>query len=66
MGDDVFFCKTLPFFDKSYATKYKIASPEEAAKFSVEHLTDYHKSLKNVFGFHAEIGYKNYCEISMR
>lgn len=66
MGDDVFFCKTLPFFDQSYAAKYKIAKPEDAAKFSVEHLTDYHKGLKSVFGFHAEVGFRNYCEITKR
>ena len=66
MGDDVFFCKTLPFFDQSYAAKYKIAKPEDAAKFSIEHLTDYHKGLKSVFGFHAEVGFRNYCEITKK
>ena len=66
MGDDVFFCKTLPFFDRSYAAKYKIAPPEEAAKFSVEHMTEYHRNLKRVFGFHAEVGFENYLKISSR
>ena len=62
LGDDVFYCKTMPFFSRYWRQNFRFPSREDALRFSVEHIPkDVHLTKKPI-GFHSQIGFDNYTE----
>ena len=62
LGDDVFYCKTMPFLSRYWRQNFRFPSREDALRFSVEHIPkDVHLTKKPI-GFHSQIGFDNYTE----
>ena len=62
VSDDVFYARTLRCLFPSYRRDFVFPSPEIAGRFSIEGNRDYLPSDKPPVGFHAEMGFRNYCE----
>ena len=57
-GDDVFYCKTMPFFSPAWRHRFRYPSVDVALRFSVGF--DYPTPSEKPLGFHAT-GFDEYC-----
>lgn len=62
VGDDVFYCKTMPFLSRYWRCNFKFPSREEALRFSVEHVAPDLRLINPPMGFHSQIGFNNYIK----
>ena len=62
LGDDVFYCKTMPSLSRYWRKNFRYASREEALQFSIEYLPPDMKMTVPPIGFHSEIGFQNYIK----
>lgn len=62
VGDDVFFCKTMPFFSGKWRATFRIAPPELAARFAIEHAHRWIPEDRPPMGFHAPYGFGEYVK----
>ena len=62
VSDDVFYARTLRCLFPSYRRDFVFPSPEIAGRFAIEGNRDYLPSDKPPVGFHAEVGFRIYCE----
>ena len=60
VGDDVFYCKTMPFFSSYWRKTFKFPSIEEAIGFSIEHIPPGVPIEKPPVGFHSARGFEEY------
>ena len=60
LGDDVFYCKTMPSLSRYWRKNFRYANREEALQFSVEHIPQDMKMTVPPIGFHSETGFQNY------
>lgn len=58
VGDDVFYCKTMPFLSREWRASIVYAPPEVAGRFSVEHNDEFFPKDRQPFGFHARYGFE--------
>lgn len=62
LNDDVFSMRTLRCLFPSCRREFVVPTPEIAGRFSIEGNRDCFPSNEPPVGFHAEIGFRNYCE----
>ena len=62
VSDDVFYARTLRCLFPSYRREFVFPSPEMAGRFSIEANRNFFPVDRPPIGFHAEIGFRNYCE----
>ena len=62
VGDDVFFCKTMPFFSSHWRKTFNIAPPELAARFSIETINRWIPTDEPPMAFHSAYGFRQYVE----
>lgn len=62
VGDDVFYCKTMPFFSRYWRRRFKFPSRKEALRFSLEYLVPDVDLDEPPIGFHSPTGFKIYTE----
>ena len=62
LGDDVFYCKTMPFLSRYWRKNFRYANRKEALQFSVEHIPPDMKMDMMPIGFHSVIGFCNYVK----
>ena len=62
LGDDVFYCKTMPFLSGYWRNNFRYASREEALQFSIEHLPPDMTITMPPLGFHSAVGFDNYVK----
>lgn len=63
VGDDIFYCKTMPFISRKWRNNFRYADIPEALKFSIEHLSESMELLSPPMGFHSEFGFRNYVKL---
>ncbi len=61
VGDDLFYCKTMPFLSRKWRRAFRYPTREEAIGFSVEHIPRGMELAAPPVGFHAEAGFRNYA-----
>lgn len=63
VGDDVFYCKTMPFLSRRWRKAFRYPTIEEALKFSIEYVPRGVTAIEvPPLGFHSEAGFRNYSE----
>ena len=62
VGDDVFYCKTMPFFSRYWKQNFCFPDRELAIKFAIEHVVPDLKLQKPPVGFHSETGFCEYVK----
>ena len=62
VGDDVFYCKTMPFLSRFWKRNFRFPDREQAIKFAIEHIVPGVKSHEPPIGFHSEIGFREYVK----
>ena len=62
VGDDIFYCKTMPFISRKWR-KFRYADIPEALKFSIEHVSPDFEIAAPPIGFHSEFGFRNYVKL---
>lgn len=62
VGDDLFYCKTMPFLSRKWRRTFQYPSREEALGFSVEYIPKGMELNVQPMGFHAEAGFRNYAK----
>jgi hypothetical protein len=60
VGDDIFYCKTMPFLSRKWRKTFQYPSREEALRFAVEHIPQGLELTVPPIGFHSEAGFRNY------
>ena len=62
VGDDVFYCKTMPFLSRYWRRTFRFPSISEAIRFSIEYIPPAVPIERAPLGFHSPDGFKNYIE----
>ena len=62
VGDDVFYCKTMPFLSRYWRRTFHFPSIAEAIRFSIEFIPPSVPIEKAPLGFHSPDGFKYYIE----
>ena len=62
VGDDVFYCKTMPFLSRYWRREFKFPTVSEAIKFSVEAIPPGIAIEEPPLGFHSEYGFQQYVK----
>lgn len=60
VGDDVFYCKTMPFLSRYWKRNFRFPNIEHAMKFAIEHKVPDLKLQEPPVGFHSEFGFREY------
>lgn len=60
VGDDVFYCKTMPFFSQWWRKNFKYPSVSEAMGFSIEAIPPGVPFKSQPLGFHSAYGFEQY------
>ena len=60
VGDDIFYCKTMPFLSRKWRKTFQYPSREEALRFALEHIPQGLELTDPPLGFHSEAGFRNY------
>ncbi len=60
VGDDIFYCKTMPFLSRKWRKAFQYPSREVALRFAVEHIPKDLELTVPPIGFHSEAGFLNY------
>lgn len=60
VGDDVFYCKTMPFLSNYWRKEFKFPTVNEAIKFSIEAIPPKAKIMQPPLGFHSAYGFQQY------
>ena len=60
VGDDVFYCKTMPFLSARWRRSFRYPSREEALRFAVEWIPRGMELVDPPLGFHSDAGFRNY------
>ena len=63
VGDDVFYCKTMPFFSGVWRSQFCFPSRSEALRFSLEYLPPDMKIEEPPIGFHSADGFRQYVSM---
>ena len=62
VGDDVFYCKTMPFFSRYWKHNFCFPNRNQAIEFAIEHKVPDLEMQKPPVGFHSEIGFREYVK----
>ena len=62
VGDDVFYCKTMPFLSRYWRHNFRFPDRSVAIKFSVEYVLPDIDIVVPPLGFHAESGFREYVK----
>ena len=62
VGDDVFYCKTMPFLSRYWRREFRFPSIAEAIHFSIEFIPPRIPIDRPPLGFHSPDGFKYYVE----
>lgn len=62
VGDDVFYCKTMPFLSRYWKRTFRFPGREQALAFAIEHALPDLTMQKPPVGFHSEIGFREYVK----
>ena len=62
VGDDVFYCKTMPFLSRYWRRTFRFPSIAEAIGFSIESIPPGIPINNAPLGFHSPQGFRNYVE----
>ena len=62
VGDDVFYCKTMPFFSGYWKRNFCFPNRNRAIEFAIEHVVPGVELHEPPIGFHSEIGFREYVK----
>ena len=62
VGDDVFYCKTMPFFSRYWKRNFCFPNRNQAIEFAIEHVVPGVELHEPPIGFHSEIGFREYVK----
>ena len=62
VGDDVFYCKTMPFLSRYWKRSFYFPDRERALEFSIEYKVPDVEMVRPPIGFHSETGFREYVK----